>query len=92
MAIYRSPNGGVEKYPTTPTYTVEGNLLQLFRRSHDQNADMTVVEYELYVPTSVDLQKSDELVISGTTYFVKKIMTFGSGVYPFILAYISTQA
>lgn len=92
VQIFRSPSGGVEKYPTTPTYTVEGNLLQLYRRSHHQNADMMVVEYELYVPANVDLERSDEFVINGTTYYLKKILTMTMGIYPFILAYISTQA
>ena len=94
VQIYRSPTGGVVKYPTTPTYIVEGNLLPYYRRGgpHSLEGGMFVIEFELYLAASVDIKRSDELIINGTKYYVRTLINLNMGTTPFIAAYISTAA
>ncbi len=53
---------------------------------------MYVIEYELYVTSNVDIQRSDKLIINGTTYYVKSLISLTPGILPFTVAYISTEA
>ena len=92
VQIFRCPTTGDQKYPTTPTYIVEGAFQPQVRRTHSQEGGMFVIEYELFFDANVDVQRSDKLVINGTTYHVRNLLPMTMGVYPFTMAYVSKEA
>src|SRR4051812_45303462 len=73
IAVYRCTTSGDRKYPTTPTYTVEGGFEPMDRRAHAHEGGFYVNPFEVYFFDTVDVLPSDKLVIAGTTYYVKKV-------------------
>lgn len=87
---------GDRKFPTTPTSTFEGNFVPLYRRNHTLEGGMYVIEHELYVDGTVDIQPGDKLSLTsnGTTgtYLVRRVIDMYMASFPMKYALISTEA
>lgn len=94
VSVYHLPTtgGSIQSYPGTADATIQAAFLPLDRREHAYEGLAFQDPYELYAEHSADLRVGDKLVISGTTYFIKKIFNAPFGGLPHKRCTISTQA
>ncbi len=92
IQIFRAPSTGDRKYPTIPTYTVEGAFLPLDRKVLALEGGFYVDPHEVYFNATVDVLRSDQLLISGVIYYARKIMDCEIGAHPHKRVFVSTEA
>ena len=75
VAVYHLPTtaGQKQPYPASADATITARMLPMDRRDHAFEGIDLVDPWELYCDPAADIRVGDKVVISSTTYFVRKV-------------------